>query len=170
MNKPIIETRMVQDPSMSDSEFIYQRQKKPGPHVGKIAARVNMVELMGGFARFKNTTEAQKMSAAKFRSIWERAQIGGARAMDYAAVKVDTSGPSEDATFEIGDDARRQYIAAVQYLGMMRSSLVERIVVHDMSLRDIASGSRERDRIAQEVRDAMDHLAVHFKLQTRKAA
>jgi hypothetical protein len=167
----IVATRMVQDPSMSDAEYFHQRQKKSGPHVGKVAARVNMLALIGGFARFRDRTEAQEAAAARFRGIWERAQIGGAKAMDYAAVKVDTSGPSEDAMFEIGEDARYQYRTAVKSLGMLRSSLVERIVVHDVSISLIAGrGARARARVTKDFLDALDDLAEHFAHGKRKGA
>lgn len=166
----IIQTRMIPDPMISDSEFIHQRSNKPGPHVGKIAAQVNMVELIGGFARFRNRTEAQEKAAAHYRILFERAQIGGARALDYAAVKVDTSGPDWGATADIGAWARQGYAVARATLGHERSQLMDNIIVHDMSMRGLFPGARLRERMAHEVRDCLDVLAVEFGFQTRAAA
>jgi len=165
-----IEDKMVPDPSMSDAEYFHQRQKKSGPNIGKVSAKVNMSELIGGFARFDRRTEAQEAAAARYRGLHERAQIGRARAVDYAAVKVDTSGPTENRAGEIGQDARRRYADAVQFLGIVRSSLIERIVVYDVPVSKIAKGSRERERLTREVFAALDDLAVHFGLAKKKAA
>lgn len=100
---------------------------------------LNMVELIGGLARIKGVTEEQKLAAAKLRSLWELAQLGGARAQDYTQVRVDTSGSGEDRTEIIGANARREYAAATRKLGMLKSSMVERVIIHDNSLRDLAA-------------------------------
>ncbi len=89
MTKRIVAHRLVQDPSMSDAQYWHERQTKSGPHVGKVYVATNMVELIGGLARLSGATEMHIMAAAKYRMAYDRAQIGGARAADYAAVKVD---------------------------------------------------------------------------------
>lgn len=153
---------------MTDAEYFNQRRAKPGPNVGRVAAQHNMVELIGGFARVQDRTEAQTMAAARYRNFYEAAQLGGARAVDLTAVRVHTSGPSPELMIEKGARARRQYADAVQFLGMQRSSLVERVVIHDMSLRQIEASSRARARIAQELKDALDDLADHFCLGRKR--
>lgn len=163
----IVEIQMLPDPSMTDAEYFHQRRTKPGPFVGKAPVAVNLIELVGGFARFEDRTEAQMAAAARYRLLWERSQIGGARAVDISAIRVDKSGPPEDIAFMIGEDARREYRAAVQCLGMIRSALVESVVVHDRPLRQIASGSRARARVGQELREALDDLAHHFARSRR---
>lgn len=166
-----VEVRLVPDPSMSDAEYFHQRRTKSGPHVGKVGVAINMLELIGGLARIKGRSEHQEAAAARFRLLHERSQIGGARAMDYAKQRVDTSGPQQDISAEVGDDARRQYRDAVRCLGMVRSSLVERVVVHDQSISAVSGkGARARQRATLELLDALDELAVHFKLATRRHA
>lgn len=161
----LVQWRLVPDPTMSDAEYFAQRQANDGPHVGKAHAQVNMIGLIGGLARIKGRTPAQEQAAAHYRLLHERAQIGGARAIDYAAVRVDTSGSPGGLVLEIGEEARGDYADAVRYLGMMRSSLVERIIVHDMSLRDVAGGGGRRVADARvRLLDALDALAVHFRL------
>lgn len=163
-----IEDRLIPDPTMTDAEYFHQRQTKSGPQVGKVVASINMLELIGGLARIRGRSEAQEAAAGKFRLLHERAQIGGARAMDYAAVKVDTSGPSQDGSSDRGEDARRQYKDAVRYLGMVRSGLVERVVVHDQSISALAGkNSRARSKITEDLLAAIDDLAVHFKLANK---
>ncbi len=170
MDKRIIEHRLIQDPSMSDAEYWHQRQTKSGPYVGKVTAAMSMVEYIGGLARLKGASEMQIMAAAKYRMAFERAQIGGARAVDYAAVKVDTSGPSGDPLAGRTVDALEQYKRAVRFLGMVRSSLVERVICHDQSLTNRSMGATAKAKAKKELFDALDDLAVHFRLSMKRAA
>lgn len=167
----VIAHRLVRDPYMSDAEFFEQRRVKSGPNVGKVVVAMNLVEMIGGLARIEDRTELQEEAARKFRLIYERAQIGGSKAIDYAAVKVDTSGPSAAAVRDIGGDARAQYSAAVQHLGVIRSSLVEKVVVHDMSISAVAGRSGQQMKLAKNMLMAsLDALAVHFRLASKRAA
>lgn len=170
MPSRIIEHRLIQDPSMSDSEYFFQRQSKSGPLVGKVTAAFNMIEYIGGLARLKGASEMQIMAAAKFRMAFDRAQIGGARAVDYAAVKVDTSGPQGDPLAGGTVDALQQYKEAVRCLGMVRSSLVERVVCHDQSLTHRSMGATAKMKAKDELFTALDDLAVYFRLTTKRAA
>ncbi|NGP18895.1 hypothetical protein [Devosia aurantiaca] len=164
-----VEVRLVPDPSMTDAEYFHQRQTKAGDNVGKTGAAISMIELIGGLARIKDRTEPQEAAAAKFRMLFDRSQIGGAKATDYTKQRVDTSGPQQDASAEYGDDARRQYRDAVQFLGLLQSSLVERVVVHDQAISTVAGkSSRARTRVTRELLDALDRLAVHFGLSSTK--
>jgi len=163
-----IEHRLVPDPMMTDAEYFERRRARPGPNVGKLSVPINMVELIGGLARIKDRTEQHEAVAARFRLLHDRAQLGGARATDYAAVRVDSS-INTSVVGEIGERARRDYAEAVQFLGMIRSSLVERVVIYDMSLRRIAGGSgRASLRAGQELREALDDLAVHFQMASKR--
>lgn len=170
MGDRIVEHRLVQDPSMSDAEYFHQRQVKSGPHIGKVYVAMNMIEYIGGLARLKGASEMQIMAAARYRNAYDRAQIGGARAVDYAAVKVDTSGPREDVLAGRQVDALEAYKDAVRCLGIIRSSFVERVVCHDQSLTHRGMGARARDRAKEVLLSALDDLAVHFQLTTKRAA
>ncbi len=162
--------RLVPDPSMSDAEYFEQRRTKSGPNVGKVMVAVNLGEMIGGLARLEHS-DLQAEAAMKYRNLFDRAQIGGARAIDYAAAKVDTSGPSDLAVFEVGAAARNDYSVTVRHLGLVRSSLVERVVCHDMSISSIAGrGMRARRRVTADLLAILDDLAVHFRLASKKAA
>lgn len=138
-----------------------------GGVAGWIDASVNLVTMIGGLARFKSLTREQQVAAARYRSLFERAQIGSARATDYAAVRVDTSGSSRDVV-EDGAAARSEYAATVKRLGLMQSSLLEKILCHEMSLRDIAralgegNGGAARGRVQRQVLGIVDVLVDHF--------
>jgi hypothetical protein len=165
-----VEHRFVQDPAISDAEYFHQRQTKSGPYVGKVSVAANMIEYIGGLARLKGASEMQIMAAAKYRNAYDRAQIGGARAVDYTAVKVDTSGPREDMLQGHHVDALEAYKEAVRCLGMLRSSLIERVIVHDQPLTHRGMGARARAGAKDDLFSALDDLAVHFKLVTKRAA
>lgn len=164
-----IEKRMVENPLRTTATYFAELDEKPiDQQPGRIEVNVKMATLIGGFARVKGRSEAETLAAARFRGLYERAQLGGARAMDYEAVKVDTSGPQEEAVFEIGDQARREYMGAVQRLGMDASAIVEQVIVHDMSVRDLCKargegeGGAARDRMTQKLREATNALSEHF--------
>ncbi|MBJ6986925.1 hypothetical protein [Devosia sp. MC521] len=163
--KRIIAARLIQDPSMSDAEYYHQRQIKSGPNVGKVMVQFNLVEYIGGLARLEGVSELQIMAAAKYRNAYERAQIGGARAVDYEAVKVDTSGPREDVLTLSVADALETYRRAAQFLGLTRSSHIERVVCHDQPLTSRGMGARERSRAKEELLATLEDLAAHFKLK-----
>lgn len=168
--RPDAAHKMLPDPYLTDAEYFARRRTQLGPNVGKALVRVNMIELIGGLARIVHT-DTQEAAAARFRLVHERAQIGGARAIDYAMAKVDTSGPREEMVELVGAAARAEYSAAVRYLGMIKSSLVERVVVHDQSISSIAGrGMRDRRRVTADLLAALDDLAVHFRLAAKKAA
>lgn len=160
---------LVPDPMLTDAEYFHKRRTKPGRDVGKTEALIDMYELVGGLARLRGVSEVQIEAATKYRKLHELAQIGGARAIDYSAVKVDTSGPTEDAVFIIGAQARDGYASAVRFLGVIRSNLVERVVVYDQSIGSVAGrGARARDRVTKQLLEALDDLAGHFGLAPRK--
>lgn len=161
---PIISTRMRPDPYLTDAEFYVRRRTKSGPYAGMTAVQVNLSETIGGLARLDHN-DAQEAAAQRFKAIWEAALIGGAKAVDYAAVKVDTSGPRGDAVVEAGIHARMRYQDAVKFLGIIRSNLVERVVVHDVPISRIAGkGSRARAKTTADLLSALDDLAKHFSL------
>src|SRR5690606_22232898 len=79
--KRMIDSRLADDPSITkglleavaNGEVQTQHQeRKNTPH--------NMVILIGGLARVKSKTEAQILAAIRYGNIFDRAQIGGARA------------------------------------------------------------------------------------------
>jgi hypothetical protein len=164
----IIVSRMVLDPAISDAEYYHLRRTRSGPDVGKVKATVNLVELIGGLARIKGRSALQEEAAARYRRLWDQAQIGSTRATDYTRVRVDISGSGADV-LEFGEWARAEYGEAVRYLGMGRSSLIERVVVHDQSLRQVAgAGGKAAGNVRQQLLEVLDDLAVHFNLTARK--
>jgi hypothetical protein len=168
-NKVATEKRYVSDPMMSKAEYLHQLQMFPNQRwVGRIKADVNMSTLIGGLARIRNRTEAQTQGAAHYRSLVERAQLGGARAIDYERVKVDTSAAGSNIILEVGEHARRQLKGARARLGPERSLVAERVIVGGEAVGDVAEslglgcGGTARQKVTSILLDATDELACFF--------
>lgn len=166
--QPIIERRRVQDPMMSRAELLHQIEQFPDARwVGYTRADVNLSELIGGLSRIRRRTEAQTQGAAAFRNAAEQAQIGGAKAIDYGAVKVDSSGPTGDSVTEKSERARKQYQDAIERLGDV-APIAERIIVQGFTVSEAAqwlglgSGGAARQKLTSAVLAAADELAEQF--------
>jgi hypothetical protein len=93
---PDIRETWVDAPLASWSQFLYELESGL-PHAGRERAKVDRRTLMGGFCRFHGT-EAQEKAAAKFKSIYERSQVGGAKAVDPEREPVDGGGINPKST------------------------------------------------------------------------
>ena len=168
---PMSVTRYVPDPSIAKSEKIIQMatldQKR---RAAQVQVEVKMSTLIGGLSRLGKVRDEHKQAAARLKTLHEQAQLGGARAVDYAAVKVDTSGSGENNIGEIGEQARRDYKIATDALGSAKTEIVERIVIFGETVsqiakgRGIGNGGAARAKVTTEVVDAVDDLAHHFGL------
>lgn len=172
-----IAERWVQDPSMSDAEYLHQRATRPDkPNIGKTLASVNLRSLMGGFCRFHGT-EAQQAAASRYKALYERAQLGGGKALDPSIEPVDGGGHNPEAVFEIGADARRQLLAAHELLGPVNRRLWEYVVIGEHGPTAYARwryganpDGREIGRGQREIRSIADRLAELWGLQSRRSA
>jgi len=136
----------------------------------RIKVDVRMSALVGGLCRVEGVTDFQRAAAGRFRTLWELSQIGGARAIDYTSVRVDTSGGPADRVLTSGEDARREYAQAVQLMGMVKSNLVERVVCDEMGIRELArhlgraDGGKARQALLREVLEGVDVLVKYFHM------
>lgn len=179
MGVEVIARRQVDNPLMTAALLEHQLEHQlgaPGPlPPGKIEVEVKLTELIGGMARIGRRTQLQELAAARYRVLFDQAQIGGARAIDYSAVRVDVSGAPAGLVFEVGEEARQAYRRAVQRLGMIGSSRFEKVVCHNMSVRQLqqligeAAGHAGWDRTAALLLGMAEELAelFQFKLVAR---
>jgi len=118
-------------------------------------------------------TEIQAAAGDRFLQIYDRAEIGGARAIDYTRVKVDISynhrgldvGMAE-ATLELNRISK--LLGRPSYL-LMRTIIGERVPIHVLGAQmEGCHPSRATTlTLYQAVRDDLDKLAVHFGLGQR---
>jgi hypothetical protein len=173
MSEPVIEVgpivlveRQVENPLDTDAQRLAALEAGEDG-AGWIVAHVNLVTKLGGLARVKGLTREQQVAAAHYREVYERAQIGSARATDYEAVRVDGGGGGRDVVID-GAQARREYHLAVQQLGLWQSSVLEKVLCHDMSVREAAKmigegkGGAGRERTVKRLVEAVDVLVDYF--------
>jgi hypothetical protein len=162
----IVEERMVENPMTTDGlvdAAIQRGEERPR----WTAVLVNAATTMGGMARIKGLGDAQKAAVSRYRSLYDRAQIGGARATDYAAVRVDVSGSGHDVG-EDGASARREYLLARRAVGPFQASLLDRVICEDASLRELAralgepNGGSGTMRVRKRLLQALDELVLYF--------
>jgi hypothetical protein len=136
-------------------------------HKSMLPVSVSLTILVGGLARMGWRTHAHVLAASRFCNLFERSQMGGARAIDYTQVRVDTSGPRQDQVAAGQDAARREYEDACRALGDY-AKVVREVVIYGVSGRGLAksmglgSSGRARRRAEGVLRIALDELAKHF--------
>lgn len=172
---PDIREAWVDAPLASWSQFLHELEAGE-PHAGRERAMVDRRTLMGGFCRFHGT-QAQEQAAARFKAIYERSQVGGAKAVDPSREPVDGGGINPESVIEIGADARRAYNEMHLKFGRQFMLHIEFVVIGDhgptayarWALRSPKPDGREVGRVSVEFRRRMDDLATHMKLQGRVA-
>jgi hypothetical protein len=171
---PDIQEAWVDSPQTSWAQYLYELEQGT-PYAGRQRAMVDRRSLMGGFCRFHGT-EAQEQAASRFKSIYERAQLGGAKAVDPSRETVDGGGVNPESVIEIGADARTAYNRMFVALGRQTMERLEFVIVGD---KGPTAYARWRYRMPQpdgrtvgqgsvEVRGIVEQVAVLLKLQNRR--
>lgn len=167
-----IEERRIDRPLITWAEFLVELAANK-PHAGKEIASVNLRTVLGGFCRFHGT-EAQQKACARLKSLYERSQVGGAKAVDPSLEPVDGGGINPEANIEIGADARKEYMAVRSLLGRQDMTRIEFVVIAEhgptryAQWRGFEDNGRGRGKASVEVRAIADRLAEHWAFQTRR--
>jgi hypothetical protein len=169
--KRIIDSRLYDDPSVTLGLLdAVANGEVETEHKASKNTPVNLVILIGGLARVKAKTEAHILAAIRYGNLFDRAQIGVARAADYSQVRVDTSGPKQDQITAAQDDARRELEAVRKVLGTRAVSILEIVVIGGASVRTLAvkmghgDGGQGRKRAERELLQVCEILAGCFQL------
>lgn len=173
---PDIQEAWVDSPQTSWAQYLYELETG-SPRAGRERAMIDRKSLMGGFCRFHGTI-SQEQAAARFKVIYERSQVGGAKAVDPSREVVDGGGVNPDSVIEIGADARSKYTMLVKALGVQTMQRLEFVVIGDKGPTAYARwryrNSKPNERIvgngAVEMRGIVEQVAVLLKLQNRRAA
>lgn len=170
---PIVVDERVDNPLTTYAQTIYEiEQGYVAP--GKIVVQRNLTTTLGGFARFHGN-KAQNEAVARFRSLHDRAQLGGAKAVDPSKEPVDGGWINPEAILEIGVDARRSWADLSSYLGRVDTQRMHFVAVLERGPTAYArwrfnDHSRDGGLIAKgqvEIRRIADSIAVWAKLQSR---
>lgn len=134
--------------------------------------RVHPLDQMSARGRI---SEAQKSAGDRFLAIYDRSQIGGAKAIDYSTVKVDVSfsydGLDEDAMK--ATDMLKEICLDV---GKRSYGLLVKIIGHRLGLFDLArrlDGTVDRDHaehLSKSLKEALDDLDDYFGVAEGKPA
>lgn len=171
-----IEDQLVPDPFLSDSEFIYQRRRKPdNPNVGKVTVQRNMRTLIGGLVTIRRRTRLHEKVAERFLNLYEVRYGSLIPAVDASRVQVDTSIIGHDGARVSALDASADIAIAAEFLGhddferIVHVVCLQAPVSHSRFLMVNATG-RALEREVDRFLAALDRLAVHWQLATRNAA
>lgn len=162
----------VENPLITASELIHQKARaeragKSYAYIGMEQRQVDQRTLLGGFCRF-NGTEEQNKAIARFKTLYEQAQLGGAKAMDPSKEPVDGGGINPESVLEIGADARRDLIRVQLLLGPVDYRRVEYVAILERGptpyakWRGFGADGRACSKAKVEVRRIADTLAVHW--------
>jgi hypothetical protein len=165
-----IGTAEFDNPHTTYAQTLYDEERgieRPG----KIVVPVNLRTMLGGFASFRGT-DLQNETVKRFRSIFEGAQIGGARACDPSIEPVDGGGVRQESASIIGADARRKYAAAKHALGSTDLKRLEFVVIGESGPTAYARwrtgnrrpNSRVVSKAMVEMRVIVLKLAKHWEL------
>jgi hypothetical protein len=166
----IVEQR-VDNPLVSYAQFLHEIETS-APYAGKIIASVNLRTVLGGFCRFHGT-EAQQKAIARYKALFERAQLGGSKAIDPSLEAVDGGAQNPEAIFEIGADARKALSEADAMFDRINLKRLRFVVVGENGPTAYARhflgafDGRAIGRAQVEVRGYADRLAVLWGFQTR---
>ncbi len=170
---PDIREAWVDAPQTSWAQYLHELNAGI-PHAGRERVRRDMRTMIGGFCRFHGSP-SQNEAAARFKAICERAQLGGAKAVDPSREPVDGGGINPESVIESGADARRAYNAMHIKFGKQVMLHLEYVIVHDHGPtayarwlhRGKVQSGQVTGRCAVEFRRIVDGLAEHLKLAGR---
>jgi|SRR6185312_6408262 len=168
---------LIDNPLTTYAQTLHEAQQG-SMSAGKIKATINLRTLMGGFARFGQHGKLPPAhlceAAKKFKSTWEAAQLGGAKAMDPAKEAVD-GGRGSFGSLDSGIDARQEMIRVRELLGPVDMRRLEYVLIREAgptgygqwraSLGGPAVKGESLKRYKREVWAIVDRLAVHWRFR-----
>lgn len=139
-------TRVVEDPYGLE----------PG---ARMVARVNLAEHPLDRMRARGRLdEAQYCAGVRFRAIYERAEIGGARAIDLTRIRVDGGSAGDPLSASCGE-AHRELSRIAGYLGVCWFRLVSDVCGAGIPVSALAARWSGREH----GRQVLDHLTISLK-------
>lgn len=167
-----LETRMVPDPSMTDSEYLHQRRTRPNsPNVGRVQVMGNAMTRIGALCYIERASETQKSAAACFKSDYEALYGSGMPAVDAGRIQVDHSKMAHDTGMAARLDKWAKVQLAIQDLGMKDSNRVIAVVVLCIPVKDLLT--KDHWRAKKQETDALlaslDEIAPLWGLATKEA-
>jgi len=123
-------------------------------------------------AHRKRISPLQKAAGDRFLEVWDQAEIGGARAIDYAQVKVDMSFTHRGLDPKVAG-AIQQLKAICQLVGRRPYGMLVMVIGHRKTISELAVGLDDSSRkeavtyCSMTFKRSLDDLADHFDLRVR---
>ena len=116
--------------------------------------------------------EAQRDAGVAYRRDLELAEFGGARAIDPTKEAVDGGGIIPEPFSERRSEATQRLVKAGQRMGLLQESIVRAVIAGNLFPGQVAirrgfTSRREQESYAWLFRQALDALAVFYKLASR---
>lgn len=170
-----ISNRLVPDPSMSDAEYIHQRNREreraealgvePKLTIGKVWAQENAVTRMGALCFIRRRQQHHELAAERFKTLYETCYGSGNPGLDPSRVQVDTSARAHDNNIIVRISKADKLREAKDGLGDHAFNRVIACVVLE-----IPAGEglhwRARTAMVDLVLNDLERLAVIWKLST----
>lgn len=174
----IIQNRLVPDPSMSDAEFLHQKNQErdraealgiePRLSIGRVWVQENAVERMGALCFIRRRERHHEAAAEQFKALYEARYGAGNPAMDASRVVVDTSPQAHDSGMAAKIDRTWQLRQAEEGLGKSAfNRLVALLVLHIPAGEGLSS--RPRQRTIDMVLSDLDQLSSIWGYARRAA-
>lgn len=154
---------------VDNPEFSRDHREEYAANFKKVKVSINAKESAIGLLASRGALDKAQIKAAdRFRSLWERLGGAGAGAMDYTKEAVDGGGATDPISL-------RQLAAGMELkqcrelLGARNYGLVCRVAGEGHALTELYEEKRDRLTAADNLRAALDDLAIMWKLAGDKS-
>lgn len=174
-----IRNRLVPDPSMTDSEYLHQKNlereraeatgKEPRLTIGKVWVEENAITRIGALVFIRRREAHHELAAERFKSLYEARYGAGNPSMDPGRIQVDTSPIAHDSGMAAKLDNTWQLDVARATMGKEAFDRLVALLVLEIPVGNGLT-SRPRQRSIDRVLADLDALSGIWKLSARVAA
>ncbi|MEZ2132708.1 MULTISPECIES: hypothetical protein [unclassified Sinorhizobium] len=162
--KPKVETKTV----VIDNPYYSRAHDADGGNRLKIEAHMNLRESPVAMMAARGHIEPHQLQAAfHFRLLWEALGGAGAGAIDYTKEPVDGGGSRDPISLK-QLDAGRKLNDCREVIGPRHYDIVRKVAGEGQAIASIVSTQRERNTMADYLRDGLEDLAAFWGYKTAK--
>lgn len=167
----VLSHRMVQDPYITDAEYLHQRQTHPHkPNVGKVLVQENLSTRIGGLANIPSRLLHHEQAAQRFKAMYE-GRYGAAPSIDMAKQRVDVTIMAHDSGMAQRVDNGREVMDILAAMGKEDGDLLVGVIVLGIPLKDYTEKGnwREVGKLKDRLFGCLDNMALRWGLLSRRA-
>lgn len=174
-----IRNRLVPDPSMTDSEYLHQKNlereraeakgTEPRLTIGKVWVEENAITRIGALVFIRRREAHHELAAERFKGLYEARYGAGNPIMDPGRIQVDTSPVAHDSGMAAKLDRTWQLDLAKSEMGKEAFDRLVAVLVLEIPAGE-GQTSRPRQRCIDRVLSDLDTLSGIWKLSAKVAA